>query len=152
MPAGPFIVRNSDVTLERDEKHSYFITNPQLYQTRLVLLALVVAHITWRLVRAQTAYFYYLTNWNWLINLVYFTLVVVLTTKRTPTYTENLVFKYFYSSTVCLSWIVTIVYWTLLSGEIFDNELSVEQKIGGTLSHVLNIIYPMIDLACKIYI
>lgn len=149
---GPFIVRNSDVTLEGNQKHSFFVTNSQLYKTRLIILVLVVAHITWRIARAKSHYFYFLTNWNWLINLLYFSIVVLLTTKPSPKpYTKNLVFKYFYSSSVCLSWIVTIVYWALLSEELFT-DISVELKIVGTLSHILNIVFPMIDLFCKILV
>ena len=150
---GPFIERHSETTLEEDKKDSYFVTNSQLFKTRVSFLVAISGYIIYEIIQRRSRYFYYLTDWNWLLNFVYFLVAIILSSKRfSGRSSDYFVFKYFYACTVCLSWVVTVVFWGfIVTNQPFEVEevldvIPLEVAITGTISHLLNIILPLIDL------
>ena len=47
---------------------------------------------------------------------------------------------------MAISPIVTLIYWSVLSKELFQPEVSLDYKITGSISHSLNMIFPILDL------
>lgn len=121
---------------------SYFIRDKTLGLLRLIFAVLITTHVTWRLVEERGGYFYYLTNWNWILNLAYFW---VAATHKRPSSSPFL--NTLFASSQSISWIVTLVFWVLL----FDATDSAAGLSSQIISHSFNLIFPLIDLfLCRI--
>ena len=144
-------LKSQDLNFEEDDQiHSFFITNSQLFKTRLVIATLVFSNIVWMITVVKASYFLFLTNWTWILNCIYFLLALALSNRQRPP-TDYYVFKYFYSCLASIPWIVSIVFFSLLKSEI-SHTVSVDQRLMKVLSHTMIIFFPIIDLFRKSHI
>ncbi|KAI8897928.1 hypothetical protein BC833DRAFT_15746 [Globomyces pollinis-pini] len=90
-------------------------------------------------------YFFFLTNWNWMLDWLYF-LVAILMVKSPTTYLR--VYQVFMAIIPTISTIVVVVFWCLLNTLVFGPNRPTEMRVSSTVSHTLNFILPIIDIYC----
>jgi hypothetical protein len=83
-----------------------------------------------------------------ILNSLYFTTAVLTTIKSLPSTPpkDHPAFLFFFANVASIPWLVTIIYWWLLSSDLFDPMATLEAKFGGSLSHTINIVFPLVDL------
>ena len=122
--------------------NSYFVSDQTLMIVRLIFALLSTANVCWLLICEGPLYFYYLTHWNWMLNCVHFWVGAI---NKIPT--QSPLLKALFASSQSLSWIVSLVYWAVLH----DSNQPLVDLVSQTISHSLNLIFPLIDLfLCRI--
>ena len=143
MPVVVAVTRDSTNTVnqsgigKRVRMDSYFVSDSVLWWFRLLSLTLTASLLCWRLTVEGYKYFYYLTNWNWILNFLFFAAAL---THRNPSFSPLL--NSLFAAVQPISWIVTIVFWALL----FDSTKAPVDLFSQSISHSLNLLLPLIDL------
>lgn len=100
--------------------------------------------MTWRICECGLFYFYFLTDWNWTFNLIYFVtgaLECLFTSKRIKQ-----AHRILFSISQPISWFVFIFFWTILSGQFAKPNLTIGDRIDLVVAHALNLLFTTVDL------
>jgi hypothetical protein len=117
---------------------------------RISSLITVIGYNIYRLNRRGSEYFYFLTNWNWIVLIIYFTVASrhsYSCLKGTTSPIFEMIYRIGFALIQALSWTVTITYWILLANaELSSTVLGLEIKVDNIIAHSLNLILLLIDL------
>jgi hypothetical protein len=122
---------------------SLITTNKRLLYWRLFIALFYIAYISWRVSLFGWFYWYFITDWNWGINVVYFLSGAYLCYTNQP---SNTLHKCLFAIVNSVSWIATIVFWSLLNELVFSDKWTISDRIDGAIGHSVNLLFPLIDL------
>ncbi|KAI8897292.1 hypothetical protein BC833DRAFT_54517 [Globomyces pollinis-pini] len=136
------------------ESLSDSVTNHTLFVSRVSTTIFFVSWILWRLATEGWRYLFFLTNWNWILNSVYFAIsslycysVIHQSKMRHILKSIHIIM---FAVVMTISWIVAFGFWTLLSKSVVDPNRLVTERMISALAHILNLIFPIFDLfLCK---
>jgi hypothetical protein len=102
----------------------------------------IFSYQIWRISLVGLLQFYFLTNYTWFINGLYFTFV----TLEFFGYGFPRVIHVLFSLSQIFSWHISIMFWVLLSGSLGLTTVDTITKVDWVFSHTFSLILPLVDL------
>ncbi|KAJ3324634.1 hypothetical protein HDV06_006527 [Boothiomyces sp. JEL0866] len=145
------MLKESQPISEKTQSHSHFLSIKSNFIAHLVIVVLIYGYTFWNIAMEGAQYFYYLTHWNWLTNLIYFTSALLMSfshLKQAPINSSWAKVHYALFSVIQpLSWLVSTVFWALLAKSlVFGASVNTLDRYTGAASHVFNLVFPLIEL------
>ncbi|KAJ3272630.1 hypothetical protein HDV01_005377 [Terramyces sp. JEL0728] len=138
-------------TKPEKENHSYFLSNLNVLKIHIFMVLFLYTYDALNIIVYGAFYFYFLTNWNWIINTIYFTFALyksylVYNGQQVGPLLQKALFGFF-ALIQPVSWLVSVVFWALLSpGMVFHNTNAFDRNTC-IISHTLNLIFPLVEVA-----
>lgn len=132
---------------EKQHHYSLEISNSTFLLFRLSMAVFYYYYISWRFSLFGLFYWYFLTDWNWGLNFIYFCLgsMEIIFGKRFPN-TLRVAHNFLFAAVQTISWLVGIIFWILLSSILLSEEMSLIDKMDQVIGHSMNLIPVVLDL------
>ena len=132
---------------QKQHEYSLEISNSSLLLLRISMAVFFYFYISWRFSLFGLFYWYFLTDWNWGLNFIYFCLgsLEIIMGRKFPRILR-VVHKFLFSAVQTISWLVGIIFWILLSSILLSEEMSTIDKIDQVVGHSMNLIPVVLDL------
>jgi hypothetical protein len=95
--------------------------------------------------------YFNLTQWTWTFDIIY--ALVSLWQAYTFEHSSNKMYRMvtrfqlvLFAIVQTIIWLVTVLYWALMSAEVFDPTYSTEHRVRVALTHILHMFFPILDL------
>ncbi|KAI8897931.1 hypothetical protein BC833DRAFT_591881 [Globomyces pollinis-pini] len=132
------------------ERLSNTVSNQTLLYIRILFGLITLVWNVWRTAATGWVYFLFLTDWNWIMDTLFFfvgasyTYAVINNGEQK----ESLRTAYIGLFAVCntIGWIVSVGFWLLLNSIVFGAEASTFDRYSQTWAHTFNLFLPLIDL------
>ncbi|KAJ3272629.1 DNA damage checkpoint control protein [Terramyces sp. JEL0728] len=129
--------------------HSYFLKPKTIFIIRFILTVFCFIWTVTMLSQQGLYYFWFYTHFNWVLNFIFFAIAtyqsyMAMNNSELSRF-WNEAFMCFFANTLTQSWLVTVIFWSLIAGQLFSND-SAADIAEGSISHVFNLLLPVFDL------
>ncbi|KAJ3303652.1 hypothetical protein HDV03_003626 [Kappamyces sp. JEL0829] len=130
--------------MEASKPPSHFFSRRTMLKWRVTCVVFFFGYITWRvLLYGPMRYFYILTGWNFVFDLVYFFFGVLVLVRPASRFL-GVVHRCLFSCVQTIGWIVCLVFWIFLSGK-WNQLTSGWEKTDMFIGQIFNLLLPILD-------
>lgn len=124
---------------------SLLVSNRTLCVFRISASLFYLSYILWRLSVTGIVYIWWFTDWNWILNLVYFASATALSLIPNPYRIHSRLHKHLFSAILPISILVSLTFWLIIVWEL-PSHLWEREKFDLITGHSLNLLFPFIEL------
>ncbi|KAJ3344653.1 hypothetical protein HDU91_000155 [Kappamyces sp. JEL0680] len=127
---------------------SHFLSNKQLLCFHVVFVLWTTWYLVFQLCRAGGFYFYFLTNngWDFLVLYSWSNLFLHLELSPDAARVHSLIHRILFAATQTLAWLISLGFWVLLSGPIFQGKVAPGGVFTSSYAHATNLIMATVSL------